>query len=68
LSGIAPLVVLIGEKNTKQVLRDVRGFHNVYSLAVAPLGLISVLTSLIRLRGSRHLRAFIGYELEARAS
>lgn len=68
LSGIGPLILLIGDRNTKQVLREIRGIHNAFSLAVAPLGLIFVLTGLIRLCGDQRLRSFIGYELEARAS
>lgn len=66
LSGIGPLILLVGERSTKQVLRNVRGISNAFSLAAAPLGLLSVTTSLIRLCGTQILRAFIGYELEAR--
>lgn len=39
----------------------------MFSLSTAPLGLLSVVTSLIRCGGIQRLRAFIGYELEARA-
>jgi len=66
LSGIGPLILLLGERTTKQVLRSVRGFSTAFSLAAAPLGLLSVATSLIRFCGTQKLRAFIGYELEAR--
>lgn len=66
LSGIGPLILLIGERSTKQVLRNIRGIAFAFSLAAAPLGLLSVVTSLIRFCGVQHLRAFIGYELEAR--
>src|SRR5579871_2029144 len=66
LSGVGPLIILIGERNTKQLLRNFRGFHHIYSLALAPLGLLSLLTSTIRMCGSQRLRGFIGYELEAR--
>ncbi|KAN0102655.1 hypothetical protein V8E51_010968 [Hyaloscypha variabilis] len=66
LSGIGPLILLVGERTTKQVLRNVRGFSTAFSLAAAPLGLLSVTTSLIRFCGTQKLRAFIGYELEAR--
>jgi hypothetical protein len=37
-----------------------------FSLAAAPLGLLSVVTSLMRFCGIQRLRAFIGCELEAR--
>jgi hypothetical protein len=66
LSGIGPLILLVGERTTKQVLRNVHGFSTAFSLAAAPLGLLSVATSLIRFCGTQKLRAFIGYELEAR--
>jgi hypothetical protein len=67
LSGVGPLILLIGERATKQLLRNIRGPADAFSLAAAPLGLLSVVTSLIRLCGFQRLRAFIGYELEARA-
>jgi hypothetical protein len=68
LSGVGPLILLVGDRSTKQLLRNVRGVHNAFSLAAAPLGLLSVVTSVIRLCGVRRLRAFIGYELEARVA
>jgi len=67
IACIGPLILLIGERNTKQVLQNVRGFHNAFCLAAAPLGLLSLVTHLIRLCGVQGLRAFIGYELEVRA-
>lgn len=66
LSGIGPLILLIGDRTTKQALRRLRGLSTSFSLAAAPLGLLAVLTSLIRMCGAQSLRAFIGYELEAR--
>ncbi|KAH0539048.1 hypothetical protein FGG08_004394 [Glutinoglossum americanum] len=68
LSGVGPLILLIGERSTKQLLRNVRGVHNAFSLAAAPLGLLSIVTSVIRICGAQRLRAFVGYELEARAA
>jgi hypothetical protein len=67
LSGIGPLILLVGERATKQLLRAVRGLPDAFSLAAAPLGLLSIVTSLIRLCGYQRLKAIIGYELEARA-
>lgn len=67
IAGIGPLILLIGERTTKQVLQNVRGFHDAFCLATAPLGLLSLVTNLIRLCGVQGLRAFIGYELEVRA-
>src|SRR2546423_1681094 len=67
LSTIGPLLLLVGERSTKQLLRDVRGMASAFSLAAAPLGLVSVVVSLLRLRGSHSLRSFLGYELESRS-
>jgi hypothetical protein len=67
LSTIGPLLLLVGERSTKQLLRDVRGIGSAFSLAAAPLGLVSVVVSLLRLRGSHSLRSFLGYELESRS-
>ena len=67
ISGIGPLILLVGERTTKQLLRSVRAYHNALSIGTAPLGLLAVVTSLIRFCGIQKLRAFIGYELEARA-
>jgi hypothetical protein len=66
LSSISPLILLIGERTTKQVLRNVRSPSQAFSLASAPLGLLSIVTCLIRFCGIKELRAWIGYELEAR--
>ncbi|KUJ14236.1 uncharacterized protein LY89DRAFT_649943 [Mollisia scopiformis] len=66
LSGIGPLILLVGERTTQQVLRNVHSRSSAFSLAASPLGLLSVVTSLIRFCGTQQLRAFIGYELEAR--
>jgi hypothetical protein len=67
LSTIGPLLLLVGERSTKQLLRDVRGFGSAFSLAAAPLGLVSVVVSLLRLCGSHGSRSFLGYELESRS-
>jgi len=67
LAGVGPLVLLIGERNTKQLLREAHGLPSILSMSFAPIGLLSVLTSMIRLCGSRNLRAYLGYEHEPRA-
>jgi len=67
ISGIGPLILLVGERTTKQLLRSVRAYYSALSIGTAPLGLLAVVTSLIRFCGIQKLRAFIGYELEARS-
>lgn len=66
LSDIGPLILLVGERTTKQLLCNVHGLAPAFSLATAPLGLVSVVSSLLRLAGSQTLRSFLGYELESR--
>ena len=67
LSDVGPLILLIGERSTKQLLRDVRGVSEAFSLAAAPLGLVSIVTSLLRVSGSHRLRSFLGFEQESRS-
>lgn len=66
IAGIGPLILLVGEQSTKQLLCTVTGVANAFSLATAPLGLLTIVTSLLRLCGMERLRAFIGHDLEAR--
>ncbi|KAF2263681.1 hypothetical protein CC78DRAFT_465258 [Lojkania enalia] len=68
LSGVGPLVLLIGERNTKQLLREISGLVDIFSMSFAPIGLLSVLTSMIRLCGSYTLRSYLGYEHEPRTN
>jgi hypothetical protein len=66
LSGVGPLILLIGEKSTKQVLRSVRSLPHALSLGTAPLGLFSLVASFLRLCGLQWVRGFMGYEAEPR--
>jgi hypothetical protein len=66
LASIAPLLILIGERTTKQLLRNIRGFTTAFSLGAAPMGLVTVVSSLVRLSGIQPLRSFLGYVSEAR--
>lgn len=66
VAGVGPLILLVGEQSTKQLLCTLTGVANAFSLATAPLGLLSIVTSLLRLCGMENLRAFIGHDLEAR--
>ena len=66
LASISPLLILIGERITKQLLRNITGFPSAFSLATAPMGLITVVSSLVRLCGIQPLRSFLGYVNEAR--
>ena len=49
VSGIAPLVLLIGERVTKQHLRESMTRAEYYMLGTAPFGLITSMVSMLRL-------------------
>ena len=66
LTSIAPLLILIGERIIKQLLRNITGLPSAFGLATAPMGLITVVSSLLRLCGLQSLRSFLGYVNEAR--
>jgi len=49
IAGIAPLVLLVGERITKQHLRESSSRFDYYILAATPLGLVTSVVSLLRL-------------------
>ncbi|KAJ5111313.1 hypothetical protein N7532_001848 [Penicillium argentinense] len=63
----APLIVLFGERLTKQFLSE--SIHIVDNLifALSPLGVLTTVVSLIRVRGSSSLKAFVGRAQEGPA-
>lgn len=59
-SDLAPLLTLFGDEITKQFLATAMGLADDVLLGVAPIGIITVIVSAIRVSGSRTLRALIG--------
>jgi len=49
VAGVAPLVLLVGERVTKQHLREATSRIEYYMLGATPLGLITSIVSLLRL-------------------
>src|SRR5205814_10681284 len=49
IAGIAPLVLLVGERVTKQHLRESTSRWDYYMLGATPFGLITSIISLLRL-------------------
>lgn len=63
-SDIGPLLALFGEKMTIQYLSESTTFLDYFIFAMAPIGIITGITSAIRLCGHASIRAFIGRSQE----
>lgn len=59
-TDLAPLLALFGEQVTKQFLSESTTIWDNVVFAMAPLGIITALVSVIRVCGGPSLRAFIG--------
>ncbi|KAI1121465.1 hypothetical protein F5Y10DRAFT_101072 [Nemania abortiva] len=59
-TDLAPLVALFGEQVTKQFLSESTTMLDNFIFAMAPLGIITAVVSVIRVCGGASLRAFIG--------
>jgi hypothetical protein len=56
----APLLTLFGDEVTKQFLATSMGFADSVLLGIAPIGLMTVIVSAIRVGGSRLMKSIIG--------
>ncbi|KJK92519.1 hypothetical protein H633G_03561 [Metarhizium anisopliae BRIP 53284] len=59
-SDLAPLLALFGERVTMQFLSQSTGWADSIILAMAPLGIITIIASAIRVGGPSWLKAIIG--------
>ncbi|KAM0261276.1 hypothetical protein ACHAQJ_002307 [Trichoderma viride] len=59
-SDLGPLLSLFGDSVTRQYLSESTKFIDYFIFAMAPIGIISTITAVIRVCGSPSLRAFIG--------
>ncbi|GAB1318488.1 hypothetical protein MFIFM68171_08698 [Madurella fahalii] len=59
-SDVAPLLALFGEKITIQYFSESTSFLDYFIFAMAPVGIVTAITSAIRVTGDASLRAFIG--------
>lgn len=67
VANIAPLLVLVGEKHVKAYFKNMcRASHHLL-FASAPIGLVTAVTTLIRLNGTPMLKRMIGRQFETRA-
>jgi ankyrin repeat protein len=67
-SDLGPLLSLLGEAATIQYLSESTGFIDYFIFAMAPIGIISTVTAVIRLCGNSTLRAFIGKAQEGEST
>ncbi|RPA81258.1 hypothetical protein BJ508DRAFT_115810 [Ascobolus immersus RN42] len=65
--NIAPLLVLVGEKHVKGYFKIMSKPSHAILFAAGPIGLVTAVTTLIRLKGSTTLRRLIGRLFETRA-
>ncbi|CUS14670.1 unnamed protein product [Tuber aestivum] len=67
VANIAPLLVLVGEKHVKAYFKNMcRPSHHLL-FASAPIGLVTAVTTLIRLNGTPVLKRMIGRQFETRS-
>ncbi|RYP47067.1 hypothetical protein DL768_006794 [Monosporascus sp. mg162] len=63
-TDIAPLLILFGESMTRQYLSESTSFLDYFIFAMAPIGILTAVVSVIRVCGHSSLRAFIGRSQE----
>ncbi|RSM19072.1 hypothetical protein CDV31_001993 [Fusarium ambrosium] len=59
-TDLAPLLALFGERTTMQFMSQALGWEDCLLLAMAPLGIITILVSAIRVGGPAWLKAVVG--------
>ncbi|KAL6359130.1 hypothetical protein LRP88_09330 [Fusarium phalaenopsidis] len=67
-TDLAPLLALFGERATMQFMSQALGWEDCVILAMAPLGIITILVSAIRVGGPGWLKAIIGRARENMAA
>src|SRR6266566_5296203 len=67
-TDLAPLLSLFGEEITKQYLCESLSWLDCFTFAMAPLGILTAVVSVIRVCGAPSLRAFIGKAHEGRGA
>ena len=62
ITNVAPIMTLVGERNAKEFLRVSSSHDQLFLMATAPLGILSLMICAIRLSGPRILRRLTGRE------
>ena len=67
IANVAPIMTLVGERNAKEFLRVSSSHDQLFLMATAPLGILSLLICAIRLSGHRLLRRLTGREADPKS-
>lgn len=67
IANAAPLMALVGERNAKEFMRTVSNWHQLLLLSCAPLGILAISVSSIRLSGPGFLKRLVGRDSERRS-
>ena len=67
VANVAPLLILVGEKHVRAYFKIMCRRSHYLFYAAGPIGLISAITTMIRLSGVRSLKRLIGRQYESRA-
>jgi hypothetical protein len=67
IANVAPLMALVGERNAKEFMRTISTWHQLLLLSCAPLGILAILVSSIRLSGPGFLKRLVGRDSERRS-
>jgi hypothetical protein len=67
VANVAPLMALVGERNAKEYMRVASSRNQLWLMAAAPVGILSIMVSAIRLCGPRLLRRLVGRESDRRS-
>jgi len=67
-TDIAPIITLFGEQPTKQFLSESTSGWDSYTLAILPLGILTIVVSAIRVSDIGILKSFIGRAQEPEAA
>ena len=62
-TDLGPLLALFGDEVTKQFLSTSFGFGDDLLLAIAPIGIITIITSAIRVGGYHWMKSLIGRQV-----
>ena len=62
ITNVAPIMTLVGERNAKEFLRVSSSHDQLFLMATAPLGILSLMICAIRLSGPRILLRLTGRE------
>jgi len=67
VANVAPLMALVGERNAKEYMRTTSSSFQLLPISAAPIGMLAILVSAIRLSGPIFLKRLVGRDSERRS-